>query len=323
MLKSRFAQEPISRSQTPLSEMISNTPSKSPDESASELSLPEDIQLYMCAMYPEVWKCAELLYKNKEDNTLIEEQEQVRDRLDLWKRKLNGIQTPQLNDGTSDLENYTNSVPLRFYYGVEDPTTPNLGNIALNRLKTIHAETVTLYHLLNIHLHSPIRTLRNSISPTPPPQAPVPENARGQRQESHIRQWANTPSARRAAWHSICLLSTHKSASASSSTSSPAPRAIPPFAISTAASVVRGYCSRNTHGCTLCCASLLGPVSTVDLDVIVLDGADGGGAGSWDLEWWFRYGGRAAVAGLCLCRCNEALLLARLAVTGNGTLAGP
>jgi hypothetical protein len=342
-LKNRFTQEPIKRSQTFISTMISDPPPDPSEEVSLELLLPEDIQLYICATYSEVWKYAELLFNSKGSNTLPKKQENIRNRLALWKRRLDAARPSQSSSGAAGLEGCTNNVPLRFYYGVEDFTTPNRRDIAANRPKTIHIEATMLYHLLNIHLHSPIRTLQIFLSSTSIGQALVPATPKDKKQESHARQWAGTSNARRAVWHSVRLLDVHTSAPTPSlayplylfdPTLSSAARAVssiatPPFAVSAATCVLRTYCMLNAAGCALC-APLSVTSPTTDLSKIDSGDGDGdegeneceshGGGGNAKgqvLQAWIRDGGVAAVTGLVLCKCNEEQVAKKLGAAGD------
>jgi hypothetical protein len=329
MLKDRYTKEPIKRSQTLILAMTSDPLS---EELILEILLPEDIQLYICAIYSEVWKCAELLFNGKRSNALTEKQEYVRNRLAFWKRKLDALQPSQPSSGAADLKEYTNNVPLRFYHGVEGLNTPNWEDMVANRPKTIHIETTMLYHLLNIYLHSPIRILQLFLSSTSTGQAFTPATTKGQKQEYYARQWAGTSNARRAVWHAIRLLDVHTSAPTpslaypphlSGLTLSSAARAVPfvatpLFAVSIAACVLRAFCALNAAGCAFCTPLYVAGATTNLCGIDSRDGdgdesggeceshgGGGGGAKGQTLQAWIRDGGVAAVAGLVLCKCNE------------------
>ncbi len=160
--------------------------------------LPKDIQLALCGLQQQIWDCLEKARELPHTTAFLitpekrsEKEEEVRDmrehlqqQLDWWKRELDLVALcdedgqlvtlPRSKTATSSMSEEektafetlnTQSPPYRpnmsfeSYAGLEDREQPNWKDVILSRPRALIFDTLHLYHLLSIHLHTDVASL--------------------------------------------------------------------------------------------------------------------------------------------------------------------
>ena len=275
--------------------------------------LVEDIQLGICAMRSRIWQ---LLERTRDDpasevsNAI--ERDSLKRRLDAWKHWLLQIPIQQTDQLDFSQEQH---LAMRYYYGIEDHSQPGWQLIVFDRPKNLIFDTLTLYHLLNLHLYAEIRELTQlakdklRVQPT----SALGEKFRNaaERREDSTRIWAESASVRRALCHATDILVSYNSISGLENNQ------VDPIAyvaLSVSALVIWGYCMFGGKGCPACISEgqILPFIGAPVIELTKWSGSRSSQIFEKDKETWIEMGGcRGAVTGLLLCRCNIDLLVAR------------
>jgi len=192
-------------------------------------------------------------------------------------------------------------LPLKHYYGYEEPTEPGWENAALARAKDLLFDAKILYHLLHFQLNSDVRMftqIAKDRSETLPFQVP---EIRQQEREQRVRSattWATTSLARRSLCHAAEVLVLHQqNKELDTRTLDP----IAHVALATAALVVWAYCTFAGEGA---------PDPSVTLFAELTKWC-GGCVKYKGREAWINMGAGIPiqVGGVKLCECNTLLLV--------------
>ncbi|TVY14195.1 Krueppel-like factor 11 [Lachnellula arida] len=209
----RIEEEPTFRNQISMSDWIKDLHNWK-IESKDRPLLIEDITLFMCSMEPKI---AEFWDKMRNCSFVYSVEgfkaNCPRHRLDALKLLLDRISC-QLTRPTS-LE--CEILPLRHYYGYEDPTEPGWQDAARARVKGLLFDAKMLYHCLNIQLNADIRMLAQLAkdgTATTNTQRHLPESdPEQQERESRaklVKPWTTTSLARRSLLHAAEVLVLHE-----------------------------------------------------------------------------------------------------------------
>lgn len=205
--------EPVSRDTTAMSDRIKDVYQGTTVEPKDEPMLVEDILLYMCSNQSKVagfWikiRSCSFNFGMKSYKA-----ECPRPRLDALKHRLNLISCRLSISNTVDL-GANDPLPLKHYYGYEEPTEPGWQDAAVYRVKSLVIDAVMLYHLLHIQLNADIRMftqIAKDRSETVP--FPLPEKRQREREQrvDSAKTWAGTSLARRTLCHSTEILVLHQ-----------------------------------------------------------------------------------------------------------------
>ena len=308
----RYSIEPQSRSQTTICRII-REPALESFARIDGLMLVEDIQLGICAMHSNIWQLLERMRDSPENEVSIAiERDSLKRRLEAWKHWLVQIPIQQMDHIDFSQEQH---LAMRYYYGIEDHSQPGWQWIVFNRPKNLIYDTLTLYHLLNLHLYADIRTLtqlakdKNLVDPT----RVLGEKylKASERREGSTRAWVESTSMRRALCHATDILVSYNNIpSLENNQVDP----IAYVALSVGALVIWAYCMFSGKGCPDCISEgqVLPSTGAPIIELTKWSGPRTSQIFEKDKETWIEMGGyRGALTGLLLCRCNIGLLVAK------------
>jgi hypothetical protein len=179
-------------------------------EPKDEPMLIEDIQLYMCSNQPRI---ADFWVRMRNRcfifSTNHYREECPRPRLDTLSHYLDRISS-QLSDSVSF---GAEILPLKHYYGYEEPTEPAWQSAAPVRAKGLLFDAKMLYHLLHFQLNSDVRMLiqiAKDRSENLPFQIPEIRQQEREQRVSSATTWTATSLARRSLCHAAAVLVLHQ-----------------------------------------------------------------------------------------------------------------
>ncbi|KAI9736935.1 MAG: hypothetical protein M1818_005986, partial [Claussenomyces sp. TS43310] len=298
----RIADEPLERQEHSTCETLrGKCLDEMTGESRSLLLLAEDVQLAFCATYWDIWHYREHSRNSSSaDNDL---QDAPRKRLESWSRYLECLFIRHSADEDQNILSGQHIVPMKFYLGQVDESADNWQDAALNRFCSIKFDALILYNSLSLHLLTDIRVLRVLAQ-----NSAYAEGALLDVQyEQKTKQWAQRRGARQAVWHAVTIIrSLRTSSEYLAGTLDP----VCHLALAVATLVIWAYTSYSNQPCDQCGLHLESYLGSVTEIMPARSQA------------WIEAGGRAAIDGIVLCRCNTEKLLDRIratttAVTGN------
>jgi hypothetical protein len=307
----RQANEPISRSDKSLHSMINETASESTFSREYPILI-EDIQVYMCAIQPSIWKISDHGEHSSDcEISIVLQKDSLRRRLESLKDRLDRIANQNSNDAEFGHEQ---CLPYRHYFGYEDQSQLGWQDIVTERVNDLLFDTLMLYNLLSLHLYAEVgifnKLAKYQFLDPLRESSQRHRQAREQRQ-THIIKWAGAPTARQALCHAVSILHGHQkikptwrqTAAIDTHTLDPITYA----ALSVGALVVWAYSTFNKLGCDTCLhGSRLNTYHVVELT-------------NWmtstpqlekEKETWIEMGAAIPVQlhGIELCKCNADLL---------------
>jgi hypothetical protein len=309
--ESRQAVEPIFRSDKSLYSMI--------NENASELTfsreypmLIEDIQLYICAIQPSIWKNSDHGEHSSDcEISIVLQKDSLRRRLESLRDRIDLIANQTSDDAEFGEEKY---LPYRHYFGYEGHSQLGWQNVVRARVKDLLFDTLMIYNLFSLHLYGEIaifNKLAKDQSLDPLRDLSLRYHQHRERRQTHVKKWVRTPTARQALCHAVSILQGHQNIN-------PNFQETPEFnkytfdpmayaALSVGALVVWAYSTFNNLGCDACSlGSRLNAHHVVELT-------------SWTVsspqlekekETWIEMDAAFPVQlhGIELCKCNADLL---------------
>jgi hypothetical protein len=302
--ESRQAIEPISRSDKSLHSMI--------NETTPESILVEDIQVYMCAIQPSIWKISDHGEHSSDcEISIVLQKDTLRRRLESLKDRIDRIANQNSNDAEFGQEQ---CLPYRHYFGYEDQSQLGWRDIVTERVNDLLFDTIMLYNLLSLHLYSEIgifnRLAKDQFLDPLRESSHRHRQAREQRQ-THIQKWVGTPTARQALCHSVSILHGHQNIKPSvQGTALLGSHTLDPIAYAALAVgtlVVWVYATFNMLGCEACFqGSRLNTYHVVELTNWMTSSPQL----EREKDTWIEMGGAVPVQlhGVELCKCNANLL---------------
>ncbi len=307
MWESRQAVEPILRSEKSLYSMINETAAESVFSKEYPMLI-EDIQLYICAIQPSIWKISDHGEHSSDcEISIVLQKDALRRRLEFLKERLDRIAN-QKSDSTEFGQE--SCLPYRHYFGYEDHSRLGWQETVMARVNDLLFDTLMIYNLFSLHLYAEIGIL-SKLAGDPPLESLQRHLQALEQRQTHIRQWVRTPTARQALCHAVSILQAHQN-------SNPNFRETPPIdkytvdpmayaALSTGALVLWAYATFSNLGCDACfLGSRLNAYHIVELT-------------NWtapspqlvkEKETWIEMGAAFPVQfhGIELCKCNVELL---------------
>ncbi|KAE9364431.1 hypothetical protein N431DRAFT_388527 [Stipitochalara longipes BDJ] len=208
--ESRQAGEPIFRCEKSLYSMINESATDSVYFSNYPILI-EDIQLYICAIQPSIWKVSDHgEYSSDCEISKILQKDTLRRRLELLKNRLDLISNQTLNNAEFGQEPY---LPYRHYFGYEDQSQPGWQNIVTARVKDLLLDTLMLYNLFSLYLYVEIGTLNKLAKDQSLDNLRAASQRHRQEREQrqlHVQKWVKTPTARQALCHAVAILQAHQ-----------------------------------------------------------------------------------------------------------------
>ncbi|RDL40952.1 uncharacterized protein BP5553_00931 [Venustampulla echinocandica] len=311
-LESRMAMEPRFRSEKSMSSLIRNATSHS-SSSTDDLILVEDVQLCLSAMQGNIRHFWETSRAHNLDEAAEAARDSLKQRLDKLKSRLDQMSSQDTDSAKFGEEP---QLPMRYYYGYEDHSKPGWQRIVSQRPKALISDTLMLFHLLNLHLYSDVRTLsrvaKDRATANPPALSEHHQRAQELRIDS-ARYWTTTAAARRTLSHAVHILLLHQSLTPIWDMRSGALDPISYVALSTSALLIWTFCNFNgpqNPGCPYPLMPAYGCPTTSSMDILSLCCQP---QSESQMEFWIDTGGRSFVEidGVELCWRNVDVLVGR------------
>ena len=308
---SRQAREPIFRSDKSLYSMINESASDSVLFREYPILI-EDIQHYICAIQPSIWKLSDHgEYSNDCEISIVLQKDTLRRRLEILKDRLDRIASQ-----SSDNLQFTDDqcLPYRYYFGFEDQSLPGWQNSVRARVKDLLFDTFILYNLFSLHLYAEIGTftkIAKDQSLNPLQEASQRHGQLREQRQLHVRSWIGTPTARQALCHAVAILHAHQNSDPNlQETQNTKNHTLEPMcyaALAVGALVVWTYTTFNNLRCETC---FLGSRSNVFHAVELTSWNTACPQAAKEKETWIDMGSAIPVQlhGIELCRCNADLL---------------
>jgi hypothetical protein len=309
--ESRQAGEPLFRSDKSLHSMI--------NESASESVLfreypilIEDIQHYICAIQPSIWKVSDHgEYSSDCEISIVLQKDTLRRRLESLKNRLDRI----ANQSSDNLKfGDDQCLPYRHYFGYEDQSQPGWQNCITARVQDLLFDSFILYNFFSLYLYAEIGTFSKLVkdqSLDPLREASQRHCQLREQRQLHIKKWIETPTARQALCHAVAILHAHQNLDPNcQGTQAINKHTLDPMAyaaLALGALVVWAYSTFNKLGCEACfLSSRLNSFHVVELTNWTTSGPQLGK----DKDTWIEMGSAIPVQlhGIELCKCNADLL---------------
>jgi len=309
--ESRQAREPIFRSDKSLYSMINESASDSVLFREYPILI-EDIQHYICAIQPSIWKLSDHgEYSNDCEISIVLQKDTLRRRLEILKDRLDRIASQ-----SSDNLQFTDDqcLPYRYYFGFEDQSLPGWQNSVRARVKDLLFDTFILYNLFSLHLYAEIGTftkIAKDQSLNPLQEASQRHGQLREQRQLHVRSWIGTPTARQALCHAVAILHAHQNSDPNlQETQNTKNHTLEPMAyaaLAVGALVVWTYTTFNNLRCETC---FLGSRSNVFHAVELTSWNTACPQAAKEKETWIDMGSAIPVQlhGIELCRCNADLL---------------
>lgn len=272
----------------------------------------EDIQLYICAIQPSIWKVSgHGDYSSDCEISIVLQKDTLRRRLESLKERLDQITNQNSHNVQFGQEQ---CLPYRHYFGYEDQSHPGWKNIVTARVKDLLFDTFILYNIFSLHLYAEIGILNRlakdqSLDPLRKVSARHC-HAREQRQ-LYIQKWVEAPTARQALCHAVAILHAHQNLNPDLQQN----RVIDKYtldpmayaALAVGALVVWAYSTFNKLGCEAC---FLGSRSNAFHVVELTNWTNSTPQLEKEKETWLEMGAATPVQlhGIELCKCNTDLL---------------
>jgi hypothetical protein len=309
--ESRQANEPIFRCDKSLQSMINESSSDSVIFREYPILI-EDIQVYICAIQPGIWKvCDHGEHSSDCEISIVLQKDTLRRRLESLKVIINRIANQKPDSAEFGQEN---CLPYRHYFGYEDHTQPGWQKVVIARANDLLFDTFILYDMFSLHLYAEIglftRLAKDQFLDPLREASQRHCQAREQRQV-HIKEWVETPTARQALCHAVAILHAHQSLNPEFKENRASDiYSLDPIAyagLAAGALVVWAYSTFNKLGCEACLlGSRMNHFRVVELT-------------NWttpcpqlekEKETWLEMGAAMPVQlhGIELCKCNADLL---------------
>ncbi|KAL2062760.1 hypothetical protein VTL71DRAFT_5832 [Oculimacula yallundae] len=300
----RQANEPVHRSQISIWKMITQS-SLEPVPGSDQQLLIEDIQTCICAMQPAIWKTC---VANEPAFTAVVQKDTLRRQLDNLKARLNNVFSQPPGEVEFGHEKF---LPLRCYFGYEDPSLPGWQNIVVARVKSLIFDTMMLYHLSSLQIFAEIRKITNLAKDRRLGEVEGASTIHSQARELRIlemRAWGSTPTARWCLCHAVDILVAHQNIAHEDGQLGLTMKTLDPIAhvaLCTAALVVWVYSFLNVQGCEVCTP---GAGQFIELKLWSTPGA----IYEREKELWIENGDgyRVQLQGIQMCSCNVEYLMA-------------
>lgn len=272
---------------------------------ASQQHLPsgilvEDIQVCLMGTLNGIW-VVQQLRRNRND-AAARKADAIARQLKLCKIQLDtvedALERPELHGQYADFL-------LRAYSGKGLPSEPKWRQRVLDRLYSAIFSARMLYHLLNVHLHADVQTMRDvaQISPLSEPESGS-TSPTWQRKAMQIQEWAISTDSRAAVLHAMYVWRTYQEASPGLELRREPSDPIAYMALSAAATVLWAWTMNAVDAC-ICAPEL----SKVNIGAGPLNAAMGPG-----IDEWVLHGGSSIILhGMPVCKCNAATWLTRFA----------
>ena len=244
---------------------------------ASQQHLPsgilvEDIQVCLMGTLNGIW-VVQQLRRNRND-AAARKADAIARQLKLCKIQLDtvedALERPELHGQYADFL-------LRAYSGKGLPSEPKWRQRVLDRLYSAIFSARMLYHLLNVHLHADVQTMRDvaQISPLSEPESGS-TSPTWQRKAMQIQEWAISTDSRAAVLHAMYVWRTYQEASPGLELRREPSDPIAYMALSAAATVLWAWTMNAVDACI--CAPELSKVNigAGPLNAAMGPGIDGG-----------------------------------------------
>jgi hypothetical protein len=309
--ESRQANEPIFRCDKSLHSMINESASDSVIFREYPILI-EDIQFYICAIQPSIWKVSDHReYSRDCEISIVLQKDTLRRRLESLREILDRIANQNSDSAEFGQEQY---LPFRHYFGYEDRSRPGWQNVVTARVKDLLFDTFMLYNVFSLHLYAEIgriTKLANDQSLDPLREASQRHCEAREQRQAHIKKWVETPTARQALCHAVAILHAHQNSNPDLQENRTINKyTLDPMAyaaLSVAALVVWAYSTFNKLGCEACfLGSRMHQLHVVELT----DWTTSCPQLEREKETWLEMGAAFPVQlhGIELCECNIDLL---------------
>jgi len=272
----------------------------------------EDIQFYICAIQPSIWKVMDHgEYSSDCEISIVLQKDTLRRRLESLKERLDRIANQTSNNVEFGQEE---CLPYRHYFGYEDQSQPGWQKVVAARVNDLIFDTFTLYNMFSLHLYAEISIINNLAkdqSLDPCREASQRHRQAREQRQIHIRKWVETPTARQALCHAVAILNTHQNSSTLFQENSAINKyTLDPMAyaaLAVAALVLWAYSTFNNVACEACfLGSRLDSLQVIELKNCTTSCPQL----EKEKETWIEMGATFPVRlhGIELCRCNVDLL---------------
>jgi hypothetical protein len=272
----------------------------------------EDIQFYICAIQPSIWKVSDHReYSRDCEISIVLQKDTLRRRLESLREILDRIAHQNSDSAEFGQEQ---CLPFRHYFGYEDRSRPGWQNVVTARVKDLLFDTFMLYNVFSLHLYAEIgriTKLANDQSLDPLREASQRHCEAREQRQAHIKKWVETPTARQALCHAVAILHAHQNSNPDLQENRTINKyTLDPMAyaaLSVAALVVWAYSTFNKLGCEACfLGSRMHQLHVVELT----DWTTSCPQLEREKETWLEMGAAFPVQlhGIELCECNIDLL---------------
>jgi hypothetical protein len=310
--ETRQASEPLFRTDKSLYSMINESASESVIFTEYPILI-EDLQHYICAIQPSIWKLSgHGEYSSDCEISIVLQKDTLRRRLEFLKEIFDRIAN-QASDNLGFGDD--KCLPYRYYFGYEDQSQPGWKTTITERVKDLLFDTLILYNLFSLYLYAEISTfskLAKDQSLDPLREASQRHCELREQRQIHINKWVETPTARQALCHAVAILNAHQNLDPNLLGTQAITRCIlDPMAfaaLAVGALVVWAFSTFNKLGCESCfLGSRINNFHVVEL----ANGTASSPQLDKEKETWIEMGAALPVQlhGIELCKCNADLLM--------------
>ncbi|PHH82272.1 hypothetical protein CDD82_6521 [Ophiocordyceps australis] len=272
--------------------------------------LVEDVRACLLGSWNDIWVLQQLRRNRNEAAAL--RADAISRQLKMCKIRLDTIQDalerPELH------AQYTEFL-MRAYSGREMPTEPEWRELVLARVYSCLFTARMLLHLLSLHVHADVQTIREAAQITPimglegtsavaAASTPAASTAAWQRKALQVQEWALSGSSRAALLDALLTWRTYLEAAPGLELRREPADPIVYMALSAAVTVLWAWTTHAVHSCI--CAPDVAKAEVGAAPLAVDPGPD--------VEDWLLRGGRGVcLHGVPVCKCNTPAWLARFA----------
>jgi hypothetical protein len=249
----RMPKEPVSRSRISMADFVKDKLFGLRVE--EDVDLVEDIQLCLVASQHEARQILERKGSSSLDPTIFGREERFKKALEAMKSHLDRM---SIEDPQSDQFGDEANLPLRYYFGYEEKSDPEIQIKVSTRAKTLIFDSLMLYHLLSLNLHSDIHTAHQVVKDRDVARLAELSESRQRERENRICstiEWTTTICAKRALYHAGEVLSLYQNLALYPNINKKALDPISYIALCSSALVVWVIGMFGPHQCSICMPS--------------------------------------------------------------------
>lgn len=249
--------------------------------------LVEDSQFGICGTQESIWRLNKQRALDPKSPDIQSNRSFIRQAHEAWKYSLDETGNRLISIGDP---HPLRSQTIWCYNGMEHHNDKNWMAEVFRRPRTIHFDSLMLYHLQGLHLNGDVQAMTRNARNFKSKRASSPNYA-SQNPEESLGRWATTEDARRAIWHTANILTYHQCSNFAFT-----PWTVDPIAhaaVATSALTIWTYIKYSNSICSTC-----QELDTMNTPVELTD---------WNpnpIETWVTASGRASICGFELCICN-------------------